>query len=167
MHNLFRGSASCLSIQFVPTRVARSITKKMEKVAGADKMLAMCVAWFAIAMLHNVCASMENPLSSYAWRHPLMRQLMRLAMDKHDNTVFFFKTCYCMWGRRFKKPTGGLCNSSALESIVRKCKHKRHAIRLEGSKTGKMGNPYPPMMCNHWSECLCVAVADRKKRRLR
>ncbi len=92
--------------------------------------------------------------------HPTLQVLMKSVSD--NGPLYVVKTCYCMWGRRFKKPTAILCNYSELFHIARRCPHEKHSVKLQGNLTGRLGNPYPEAMCNAWSEALCLRAAVRR-----
>ncbi len=134
--------------------------KKRRRVDDADRMLQLVVAWILICVRAGIAVSLENPLTSYVWRHPTLQVLMKSVSD--NGPLYVVKTCYCMWGRRFKKPTAILCNYSELCHIARRCPHEKHSVKLQGNLTGRLGNPYPEAMCNAWSEALCLRAAVRR-----
>ena len=68
----------------------------------------------------NVPASLENPQSSYLWKHPSCVSLLHSGKYGKWQLVL---VCYCRWGRPFKKPTYIMTNTTFLSELHSPCIH--------------------------------------------
>ena len=144
------------------------LTQRQKAEVGNQLLqLSLRLFWFALSV--GTLVFLENPSHSRLWDdpnvQPLIMEANRTEADPNPRVVLI-KLHYCMYGRRFQKPTTILAafkpRSAAQygslkmlkQRLQTRCVHTRHRTILQFGATKRLGNPYPPKLCNRWAACI-------------
>ena len=116
-----------------------------------------CAGMMYLARRFGLPASLENPFSSRLWLVP------RLCRIRRWPTARFIKTCFCMWGKPWRKNTGFLSLNLSLDDASRVCTGRlcsrtgrRHYV-LEGPQRTLGSEAYPDDLVKEIARCFDVA----------
>ena len=136
------------------------IGDRLVKCQVGNALLRVSMELFSFCVTHHVAVSLENPDTSILWLHPLVAPWVLEALGGSPRKrVHVVRTCYCAFGRPFRKNTKILTTVPGLAVLNRKCKHKgKHRMTLAGwdPETGeavtKKGNAYPMKLARLWAD---------------
>lgn len=140
----YRTSLHILGIPGLPAH-------KQQRVQKANAMVEISARIMQAADRACVYCSLENPLTSMMWQHPSILGL--------GDAFHFYRTDYCMWGAKWKKPTGLLTNRLYLNGLQRRCSGQHVHVVLMGALC-KSANRYPTRLVEAWA-----ALVDQHERK--